>query len=101
MCRVTVPPVVSPTWTWREAVSVPWTNSSSAAVPTGFEPADRWEQVRSVPVSRRGKDLAHNDRNGPLCHGTTTYGKARPPAPTQGRDFVPRGPTLIRDTSNR
>lgn len=80
--------------------SVRWTTSRSAAVPTGFEPADRWEQIRSVSVSRRGRDLAHVDRNGPLCHGTATCGNTRTPAATQGRDTVCCGRILIREAGD-
>lgn len=85
----------------RRGRSVRWTQSGSAAVPTGFEPADRWEQVRPVSVSRRGRDLFHVDRNGPLCHGTAACGNARTPAPTQGRGTVLCGRIFIRDTGNR
>lgn len=50
----------------------------SAAVPTGFEPADGWGQARPVSVSRSERGLAHCDRNGPLCHGTAAGGDAQP-----------------------
>ncbi len=73
-----------PLWTWTGAAIEALDNFQVGCGADGIRTRGQIGTGPSVSVSRRERDLAHVDRNGPLCHGTAACGNARFPVPGHG-----------------